>query len=391
MAVALGLSHRTAGPADRVLPEPALPGELAGLLRESAVRSAASGQPDDEALARLRRSGVLGTAVPAEYGGHDADARAVNGIVEELATVNPSAAIIAFQHFAVSMRIAEWGTPAQQARLLPALAAGRLLGASAWSEPGVGAAKKKVNTTASRLPGGGWLLNGAKSFTTSAGIADIYLVLAQTSDADDGASDYGSSGQTFFLIAADNPGLVPERPLDLVGMRGSATGFVSLRGCEVSDHARLGPEGHAAVIIAGVRDTGVTLGAVSVGIARTLLGIAAAHAAKGDPGRKPAVRYRLAELATQVAAAHALVTQAALRTSADPGLTTLHSKLFASAVTEHIGAEVARMLGSAGYLAGHELNRLLADARAVAHMGPANDLCRELISAALSESSDREM
>lgn len=366
-------------------PRRVLPAALADVLRESAVRTAGSGQPDEEALARLRRSGVFAAAAPAEYGGAGGDAGTINEIVEQLATVNPSAAIIAFQHFAVSMRVAEWGTPAQKARLLPALAAGDLLGASAWSEPGAGAAKKKVNTTASRLPDGNWLLNGAKSFTTSAGIADIYLILAQTCDVDDGESDYGSSGQTFFLVRADNPGLVPEPPLNLVGMRGSATGFVSLRDCEISDHDRLGPEGHASVIIAGVRDTGATLGAVSVGIARSLLAIAARHAGQADPVRRPVSRYRVVELATQVAAAHALVTQAGQRASADPGLTTLHSKLFASAVAEHIGAEVGRMLGSAGYLAGHELNRLLADARAVALMGPANDLCRELISAAHSD------
>lgn len=380
MAAALSMIERT-----DVVSAPVLSAPLAALLRDSAARTAGTGQPDDEALDQLRRSGILGTAIPAEYGGTGGDAVIVNGIVEQVARVNPSAAIIAFQHFAVSMRIAEWGTETQQALLLPALAEGELLAASAWSEPGVGAAKKKVNTTASRLPGARWSLNGAKSFTTSAGIADIYLVLAQTSDVDDAESSYGSAGQSFFLVSADNSGLVPERPLDLIGMRGSATGFVSLRDCVVHDRDRLGPEGHASVIIAGVRETGVTLGAVSVGIARSLLEIAAGHADKGDPARRQVSRHRLVELGTQVAAAAALVTRAGQRGSADPGLITLQSKLFASAAAEHVGAEVARMLGSAGYLAGHEVNRLVADARAVAQMGPVNDLCRELISASWSK------
>jgi alkylation response protein AidB-like acyl-CoA dehydrogenase len=357
-------------------------GPLAELLREAAARTAVSGAPDEEALIGLRRSGILGIAVPREHGGAGGSALRVNGIVEQLARLNPSKAIIAFQHFAVTMRIAEWGTPAQKARLLPRLAAGDLLAASAWSEPGVGAAKKKLNTSAARRPGGRWLLNGAKSFTTSAGIADIYLVLAQTADVDDPDSGYGSAGQSFFLVRADNPGLVPERPLDLVGMRGSATGFVSLRDCEVSDQDRLGPEGGAPAIIAGVRETGVTLGAVSLGIARSILDIAATHANRSDPARKPCTSSWFVDLATQVAAADALVTQAGLHSSADPGLTTLQSKLFASTVAEHIGTDVARRIGSSAYFAGHEVNRLIADARAVAHMGPANDLCRELIAAA---------
>jgi alkylation response protein AidB-like acyl-CoA dehydrogenase len=125
----------------------------------------------------------------------------------------------------------------------------------------------------------------------------------------------------------------------------------------------------------------VTLGAVAVGIARSMLAIGVSYAGRAEGPRRQLSRYRLIELSTQVTAAHALVCQAGRRTAADPGLTTLHSKLFASAVAERVGAEVGRMLGSAGYLASHELNRLVADARAVALMGPANDLCRELISA----------
>jgi alkylation response protein AidB-like acyl-CoA dehydrogenase len=379
MSATLSMSRQgTAAPAE---PLP-LSDAVAGLFKESAGRTASSGRPDAEAIACLRRSGILATAIPAEYGGAGGDAEAVNEITEQLATVNPSLAIVAFQHFAVSARVTEWGSSEQRARLLPALASGELLAASAWSEPGVGAAKKKLNTTAARLPGARWLLNGAKSFTTSAGIADIYLVLAQTSDVTDDESVYGSSGQTFFLVRSGNPGLVPEKPLDLLGMRGSATGFVSLHDCAVPDQDRLGAEGGAAAIIAGVRETGVTLGAVGVGIARSMLAIGAAQAAKADPAKRQVSRYRLIELSTQVTAAHALVHQAGRRMAPDPGLTTLHSKLFASAVAERVGTEVGRMLGSAGYLASHELNRLVADARAVALMGPANDLCSELIAAA---------
>lgn len=372
--------------ADGVIsPADGLPEALADLLRKSAERTAISGWWDDDALLELRRSGLLAAAAPAEYGGAGKDAVAVNEVVEQVARVNPSVAIIAYQHFAVCMRIAEWGTQQQKEALLPAMSAGDLVAGSAWSEPGVGAAKRKVNTVAARLPGGKWQIDGKKSFTTSAGVADIYLVLAQTSDSDDHANLYGSAGQSFFLVRADNPGLVPAPPLNLVGMRGSATGSIAFRECLVDDADRLGPEGHAPVIIAGVRQAGMTLGAVAVGIARSLLDIAAAHARRGSPDKQTANRQRLADLATQVAAAEALVCQAGLRTSADPGRTTLHSKLFASAMAEHVAAEVARMVGSAGYLADHEINRLTADASAVAHMGPANDLCRELISASWSE------
>jgi alkylation response protein AidB-like acyl-CoA dehydrogenase len=359
-------------------PDERLPDDFVDTLRESARLTDATGKPDPAAISGLRSSGVLAVGVPTEYGGRGGDAVLVNRVVERVARFNPSVAIILFQHCAVSARIAEWGTFEQKDNLLPRLASGELLAASSWSEPGAGAAKKKINTTATRLPGDRWVLDGTKSFTTGADVADIYLVLAQSGPAceDESGGAYGASGQSFFLVPGGTPGVIPDLSINLVGMRGSATGFVSLRQCEVDDTDRLGPLGEAPKIIAGVRESGATLGAVSVGIAQSLCDIAAKHFAKGV---QPALRYRLVDLATQVEAARALVTYTGQRMSADPGVTTLHSKLFASTVAEQVGTEIARLMGSAGYVVDHQINQLTADARAVGLMGPASDLCRELV------------
>ncbi|WP_327702540.1 acyl-CoA dehydrogenase family protein [Streptomyces decoyicus] len=359
---------------------PQLTPDLRAKLRESAERTALTGEPDHEVLTDFRKSGLTATAVPAEYGGAGGDAREVNRVVEELATVNPSVAIIAFQHFAVSSRIAEWGTEQQKSDLLPLLADGTHLAASAWSETGAGAAKQNLSSTGTRRTDGGWELNGAKSFTTGASIADLYLVLVQTEQPDLGPSRaYGAAGQTFFLVTADTPGLVPDLSLDLAGMRGSATGFVSMEQCVVPDANRLGPEGRAAEIIAGVRDSGATLGAVAIGAARAAFDLAVDHAERRGLTERPTVRHRLVDLATRLESARALVERAGARTSSDPGMTTLHSKLYASTAAEEICLDVARMLGSAGYVTSSRLNLLLADARAVALMGPTNDLARELV------------
>jgi alkylation response protein AidB-like acyl-CoA dehydrogenase len=354
-----------------------IPPSLLDELQESAESTAVSGQPDPRAVAALRASGLLGAAIPVVYGGAGGDAAHANRIVERVATVNPSIAIILFQHFAVSARIDEWGSPEQKAALLPAFAAGRILAASAWSETGAGAAKKKLATTGTRLDFDRWLLQGAKSFTTGAGVADIYLILAQTSAAqDDPASSYGSAGQSFFLVRKDNPGLIPDLSLDLVGMRGSATGFISLRDCQVADTDRLGPLGEAPKIIAGVRETGATLGSVSVGIAEAAFTIGLANARKLAPEAAQALRHRLVKAASLVEAARALVSAAGQGSS---GVITLQSKVYASTVAEQVCMDVARMLGSVGYIVAHQLNRLAADARAIALMGPTNELCRELV------------
>ncbi len=121
-----------------------VPGDLLGLLEESADRTGVTGLPDRAVLARLRGSGLLATAVPVEHGGRGGDARDVNAVVTELARVNPSAAIIAFQHFAVTARLVEWAPAPLRAEVLPRLADGRCLAASAWSEPGAGAANRAI-------------------------------------------------------------------------------------------------------------------------------------------------------------------------------------------------------------------------------------------------------
>ncbi|KQX80558.1 MULTISPECIES: acyl-CoA dehydrogenase family protein [Streptomyces] len=367
------------------------------LSRLSACAEAAdrSGEPDREAVAVLRDSGLLALVVPRSHGGAGADAVALNTCVEQVAAVNASAAIMLFQHCAVTSRIVENGTPAQHREVLPKLAGGQWLAASAWSESGAGADKKNLSTVAHRTPDGGWLLDGAKSFTTSAGLADVYLVLAQSQEPPESQepragspasasssqdTGYGAAGQTFFLIPGDHPGLLPDTSLRLTGMRGSATGFVSVRECRVPDSARLGATGVAASIIARVRDSGATLGAVAVGVAQAALDAAHAHAARRGLYAHQAVRHRLVDLATQVESARAVVERAGRRTAADPGLTTLHSKLAASAAAERVVADVAQFLGSAGYVETHPINRFGRDARAVALMGPTNDLCKELVS-----------
>ncbi|MFI2781285.1 acyl-CoA dehydrogenase family protein [Streptomyces sp. ALB3] len=359
--------------------------EVLSRLAACAETADRSGEPDSEAVAVLRESRLLALVVPKSHGGAGADAVALNTCVEQVAAVNASAAIMLFQHCAVTSRIVENGTPAQHREVLTKLAGGQWLAASAWSESRAGADKKNLSTLARRTPDGGWLLDGAKSFTTSAGLADVYLVLAQSQDdppatASPQDTGYGSAGQTFFLVPGDHPGLLPDTSLRLVGMRGSATGFVSVRECRVPDTARLGAPGVAASIIARVRNSGASLGAVAVGIAQAALDAAHAHAARRGLYAHQAVRHRLVDLATQVETARAVVERAGRRTSPDPGLTTLHSKLAASAAAERVVADVAQFLGSAGYVETHPINRFGRDARAVALMGPTNDLCKELVS-----------
>ncbi|MEV5880370.1 acyl-CoA dehydrogenase family protein [Streptomyces sp. NPDC052101] len=336
-------------------------------------------RPSAESVAALRASGVLGTVIPRVYGGRGGDAVQANRAVTDLARRDPSLGIVLFQHLAVSARITEWGTVAQKAAILPRLASGEWLAASAWSETGAGAAKKSLTTTAEQHTGG-WALTGTKAFVTGAGIADLYLVLAQSEQSGDDDTVYGSSGQTLFLVPAATPGLSVGSHVDMDGMRRSATGSVRLNGCVLPSDNVLGGAGIAATIIRGVRESGATLGAVSLGIAEAAWDCVEAHLAKA--GTSQATQYRLVDLAARLEAVRGCIERAGRRDSANPGTTVLYSKLFASAETEEICAQAQRLLGSAGYLQSHRVNALARDARAIALMGPTNELCRELVSAA---------
>jgi alkylation response protein AidB-like acyl-CoA dehydrogenase len=355
--------------------------ELIDTLQRLTNTASDTGMPLPGALAVVRSCGVLGLVVPAKYGGMGHDAASVNQVVRDIARADASMAIILFQHFAVSARIVDWGNEEQKEALLPRVASGKYLLASAWSESGAGADKRRIATTAQRQPGGGWLLDGAKSFATGAGIADLYLILAQSGEDTGESLSYGAAGQSFFLVEAQNPGLVPADVLDLVGMRASATGFVQLRSCRVGADALLGPEGEASRIIGTVRESGATLGAVSVGIAEAAFEILLDHVNKRGLTSQQAVRHRIVDLATRIEAARAIVARSGCKDSPDPGMTTLYSKLFASTIGESVVAEVHGMLGSTGFVRNHPINRLGHDARAISLMGPTNDLCRELVGA----------
>jgi alkylation response protein AidB-like acyl-CoA dehydrogenase len=332
-------------------------------------------------LSALRTSGVLGILVPTEYGGLGGDAVTANRAIADIARTDPSLAIVAFQHLAVTARIVEWGTTEQHRALLPLLASADWVAASAWSETGAGAAKQNLATVAEQHESDSWTLSGVKSFVTGAGLADLYLVLAQTACVTDSASTYGSAGQTFFLVPADTPGLDVGRPFDLDGMRASATGTVRLDGCTVGEHCVLGTPGAAATIIASVRESGVTLGAVSLGIAEAAYDIAAKHCRDTGSLAHQVTRNRLVDMTMRLEAIRACIERAGRRESTDPGATTLYSKLYGSSAAEQMCQEALTLLGSAGYARSHPINGLARDARAIGLMGPTNDLCRELVSA----------
>ncbi|MGY3684490.1 acyl-CoA dehydrogenase family protein [Streptomyces sp. TE33382] len=365
---------------------PQLP-DLTGLL--DALRGEAGddagGRPSDTALTALRGSGLLRLPVPVEYGGLGASWRDVNAAITSLARVDASMGIILFLHHAAVSRIIDWGSEEQKKRCLTAITRDGQIFASSWSEPGAGAAKQHIATTATARADGGWDLSGAKTFTTGAGVADLYLILARTGDSGPATGSYGQTNQGIFVVEAAGAGFEVDGVLDLAGMRRSATGLIRLDAYAAGPGDMLARSADTPTVIGHPHVLGLTLGAVALGVAETAHDLALEAARRRSLVDSPLYRHLLFELGSRLAAVRGVV-DAATRADGDRTVPALTAKVFASETAETICRGAQEIAGSAAFSRTHPLNRLAQDARAVTLMGPPNYLCRELVTSGLGTS-----
>lgn len=368
-------------------PTPQSPPDLTAVL--AALRAEADddtdGRPSDTVLDALRTSGVLRLPVPVEYGGLGADWEGANAVITALARVDASVGIIVFLHYAAVSRIVRWGTDEQKKRFLTAVAGDGQIFASSWSEPGAGAAKQTIATTATQRPDGGWELSGAKTFTTGAGVANLYLVLARTGNASPASGSYGQTNQGIFVVDATQPGFAVDGVLELAGMRRSATGLIRLDSYVAGPEDMLAHSSDTPTVIGYPHTLGLTLGAVALGVAETAHDTAIDVARQRSLLDSPLYRHHVFELGSRLAAIRGVV-ESATRTAGDRTGPALTAKVFASETAEVICRGAQELAGSAAFSQEHRLNRLSQDARAVTLMGPPNYLCRELVTARLGDS-----
>src|ERR1700690_743474 len=192
-----------------------------------------AGRPPAALLKEMGSAGLLGLAVPEEYGGGGGDALAATLLAEELTRASGGIAVTALvSGYMSTPHIARFGTDAQRAKYLPGLVAGEKIAAIAVTEPGAGSNVAGITTRATRVEGG-YQLDGTKMFITNAGLADVFVIAGRT-------SPDGHRGITTFIVDADNPGLSLSQPLRKMGWHASDTREVILSGCLVGEDAILG-------------------------------------------------------------------------------------------------------------------------------------------------------
>ena len=350
----------------------------------AAAFEAAGGYPA-ALFERMAGLGLMGMTAPNRFGGADADYVSYALALIEIAAADGALSTIAsIQNSLIVSSLLKDGTPAQQARFLPDLIAGRTIGAFALTEADAGSDAAAMRSRAVRCEGG-YRLNGAKQFITSGRIAGLAIVYAVTDPA------AGKRGITGFLVPTDRLGYSVDKVEHKLGQGASDTCAIRFDDLFVEDDLRLGAEGAGYGLALSNLEAGrIGIAAQSVGMARAALDIAIAYARdRKSFGRAivdhQAVGFRLADLATRLEAARCLVlSAAAIKDAGEPCLTQASmAKLFASETAEAVVSGAIQTLGGYGYLEEYGVAKIYRDVRVCQIYEGTSDIQRLVIARGL--------
>ena len=317
-------------------------------------------------LAEMRALGLYGLSIPEAYGGLDLSMEEECLVAMELGHASPAFRSAIGTNVGIgSQGLVMFGTEAQKARWLPAIAAGEVITSFALTEPEAGSDSASVRTAA-RLDGDAYVLNGTKRFITNANRAHLFTVMARTNP-----EVKGAGGVTAFLVPRELPGLSVGKPEKKMGQQGAHICDVVFDNVRVPAENRLGAEGEGFKVAMQVLDRGrLHISAVCVGVAERLIADAVAYAGERRQFGQPIASFQMvqamiADSKTEALAARALTLEAARKRDAGANVTLEASaaKLFASEMVGRVADRAVQIFGGAGYVADHGIERLYRDVR----------------------------
>ncbi len=335
-----------------------------------------------ELIDQMAELGLLGVAIPEEYGGAGMGETGLCVVMDELTRGDFSVAVTLGAHASIgAMSVVVGGTAEQKQRFLPDFASGKKLVAYALTEAGAGSDPGAMKTTAVR-DGDDWIINGEKVWITAGDIADFSVVYAVT-DSEKGAS----GGVTSFLVPAESSGYVIGRNEDKMGQRGSGTVTLAFEDVRISDSHRLGEVGQGFRTAMGVLDRGrLALGANCLGCAREAQAMSVDYAKQREAFGKPissyqAMQWMLADSATEIYAMESLVYRSAwlCDTGQAFGREAAMVKLFASEALCRVVDRAVQIHGGMGYSAEYKVERLYRDARVTRIYEGTNEIQRLIV------------
>jgi short-chain 2-methylacyl-CoA dehydrogenase len=337
-----------------------------------------------EIVRQLGALNLMGIPFPEEYGGGGGDTLAYALAVEELTRVDSSVAITLCAHTSLGTQpIYLFGDEEQKREWMPRLCSGEALGAFGLTEPEAGSDAGNTRTRA-RLQGGEWAIDGAKQFITNAG-TDISGVVCITAVTGEHSGD-GPKEISNLIVANGTPGYEQGEPYRKMGWNASDTRPLTFTDCRVPEANLLGPRGAGFKQFLHILDIGrIGVASMGVGLAQGALDEALKYAKERRAFGKPiskfqAIQGKLADMATEIAAARLLVYKAALEKDAGKNftLTAAQAKLKTGRLAVRCAEEAVQIHGGYGFIEEYPVCRFYRDAK-ILTIGEGTDEVQQMV------------
>ena len=326
-----------------------------------------------EIIPKLAQMGFLGVIFPEKYGGAGMSYLEYAIIIEELSRVDGSIGIIVAAHNSLcTNHIYKFGTEEQRQKYVVPLAQGTELGCWSLTEPEAGSDAGGTRTVAVKKDPG-WVINGAKTFTTNGHYADVCVGMAVT---DPSKKHHGISA---FIIEKGTPGFRPGKKENKLGLRASDTSEVVFTDCRVPAENLLGREGEGFVNSLQILDGGrISIASLGLGMAQGAYECSVRYAKERKQFGKPiadfqAIQFKLADMATQIEATRLLTYRAAwladrviAEGAGDQSRITRESsmaKLYAGEVAVRVANEAVQIHGGYGFIKDYPAEKYYRDVK----------------------------
>jgi alkylation response protein AidB-like acyl-CoA dehydrogenase len=319
-----------------------------------------------EVMAKAGELGFLGIIFPEEYGGAGLGYIEYVIVITELSKVDPSVGISVAAHNSLcTNHIYKFGNEEQRQRWVVPLARGEKIGAWSLTEPGAGSDAAGTRSRAERVDGG-WVLNGAKTFTTHGSVGDVCVVFAVTD-----AGGQRGHNISAFVLDKGMEGFRAGKKENKLGIRASDTAEVVMENCFVSEDRLLGEEGGGFVQALQILDGGrISIAALGLGTAIGAFDTAVAYSKEREQFGKPisqfqAMQFAIAEMSTRIAAAEVLTYAAAEAMDRGEKVTRLSSeaKLFTGETAVFCSERGVQTHGGYGFVKDYRAEKYYRDAK----------------------------
>jgi alkylation response protein AidB-like acyl-CoA dehydrogenase len=328
-----------------------------------------------EIVEGMKAMGLFGLTIPEEHGGLGESLLTYALVVEEIARGWMSVSGIINTHFIVAYLLQQHGTDEQRKSLLPRMATGEVRGSFSMSEPALGSDVSAISTKAVR-DGDDYVITGQKMWITNGGTSNLLAVLVRTDDEAPADAKPHQRMSTFLVEKEPGfgevaPGLTIPGKIDKMGYKGVDSTEAVFDGLRVPASRLLGGEPNKGFyqMMDGVEVGRVNVAARGCGVAQRAFELGIRYAQQRETFGKPiaqhqAVQFRLAEMATKVEAAHAMMVMAARkkdsgeRNDIEAGM----AKYLASEYCKEVVEDSFRIHGGYGYSKEYEIERLYREA-----------------------------